>query len=192
MNTKVKGISVACADNHVYVQVVGRGTFQNSQPLRRFALEMIEQGQRVFTVNIADCPNMDSTFLGVLAGIGLRLQRETEATPGRVQIVNVSPRNLELIQTLGLDRLFEVSPSNGDAAAPPAGAALQTLPESDVEHLTQPLDKNETTNLMLQAHDSLIKADERNAPKFRSVTKFLRETLERRRGSGSDAKPESS
>lgn len=182
MNDQENGIGVGCTKDGVYVRVVGRGTFQNSQPLRRFAMEMIEHGRRMFTVDIAQCPNMDSTFLGVLAGIGLRLQRLGDHPAGRLQVVNVSPRNLDLIQTLGLGRLLEVHPGNGQGTIPPPpGLELELLPESDIEHQTKALDKNETTNLMLQAHDNLVKADEHNAPKFRSVTKFLRETLERHR-----------
>lgn len=183
MTDDVKGISVACTDVEVYVRVVGRGTFQNSQPLRQFAQEMIERGYRVFTVDIEACPTMDSTFLGVLAGIGLRLRRNGQADEGTVNVVNVGTRNLELIQTLGLDRLFVVRPLDEGAAnaALPAEAQLSVLPESDIEHQSEPLDKNETTDLMLQAHDNLVAADTRNAPKFRSVTKFLRDTIERRR-----------
>ena len=191
MMDSAKGISVACTDTEVYVRVAGRGTFQNSQPLRRFALEMIERGYRIFTVDIGQCPTMDSTFLGVLAGIGLRLRRDGTAEAGKVRMTNVSPRNLELIQTLGLDRLFIVRPvQDGTTPLPaPPEDALQALPESDVDLLTKPLNKSDTTHLMVQAHDHLIEADKRNAPRFRQVTKFLRETLDRQRSK--DSKPNS-
>jgi hypothetical protein len=33
------GISASCTNGETYVRVVGRGTFQNGAPLRRFALE---------------------------------------------------------------------------------------------------------------------------------------------------------
>jgi len=178
-----KGISVARTADQVYIRVVGRGTFQNSQPLRRYALETIEQGCRRFTVDVGSCPNMDSTFLGVLAGIGLRLRQDGPTSAGHITIANVSARNLDLLQTLGLDRLFIIEPHKGSGTPSliPAGAELEKLPDSDVEALARPLDKNETTDLMLDAHNNLVRADERNAPKFSSVTKFLRETVERRR-----------
>ena len=47
-----KGISVGCLNNRVYARVVGRGTFQNSQPLRQFALEKIDQGQDEFVIDL--------------------------------------------------------------------------------------------------------------------------------------------
>jgi hypothetical protein len=33
---------------------------------------------------------------------------------------------------------------------------------------------------MIEAHDNLVRADERNAAKFRELTRFLREAVERR------------
>ncbi len=71
MSEAAKGISVNCAGQNVHVRVVGRGTFQNGQPLRRYAQDMLTQGCDQFFVDLNQCQGMDSTFLGVLAGIGL-------------------------------------------------------------------------------------------------------------------------
>ena len=166
---------MGCTENRVYVRVVGRGTFQNSQPLRLFALRKIDEGQREFVLDLGQCQGMDSTFLGVLAGIGLRLRQNGKLAT--VHIVNISPRNLELIQTLGLDRLFTV---NSGAPPPLSEADYRKLPDTDLTQLTHPLEKDETTDLMIEAHDNLVRADERNAAKFRELTRFLREAVERR------------
>jgi anti-sigma B factor antagonist len=173
-----KGISVGCADNKVYVRVVGRGTFQNSQPLRRFALEMIEHGCEGFYVDLAGCHGMDSTFLGVLAGIGLRMRQDR--SPGAVRIINAGAHNGELLRTMGLDRLFHVAGAGTEEQAgyaPPSDTDFQVLPDSNVDGSSKAPDKDRTTELMLEAHEDLIRADQRNAPKFRDVTKFLREKL---------------
>src|SRR5579871_806860 len=105
MSEAGKGIFVACANNSVLIRVVGRGTFQNGQPLRRFALEKIDEGCDEFFLDLGQCQTMDSTFLGVLAGIGLRLRQDKRLST--VHIISISPRNEELLQTLGLDRLFD-------------------------------------------------------------------------------------
>jgi anti-sigma B factor antagonist len=171
-----KGIFVGCAsDQRVYIRVVGRGTFQNSQPLRKFALEKIEQGQEEFVADLGQCQGMDSTFLGVLAGIGLRLRQNGHAAT--VHIVHISPRNLELLQTLGLDRLFSTS---SETSPPLMAPEYHQLADTDLTHLAHTLDKDETTDLMIEAHDNLIQADERNAPRFRELARFLREVVERR------------
>jgi anti-anti-sigma factor len=176
-----KGISVGRTKSRVYVRVAGRGTFQNSQPLRNFALDMIEQGYKQFVVDLSQCQGMDSTFLGVLAGIGLRLRQN--GNRGEIQIVNVSTSNMELLQTLGLDRLFSVVASMIDTGKdqPPADADFQKLPETDPEKPGKPLNKNQTSDLVLEAHENLMRCDERNAPKFKDLTKFLRGKIKQRK-----------
>lgn len=183
-----KGISVCCLTGMVHVRVVGRGTFQNGQPLRRFALEMIEKGATQCIVDLGPCDGMDSTFLGVLAGIGLRLNQTNGHD--RMRVINASHRNLELLQTLGLDRLFSIT-ATGDEAAyqSPALTAFQRLPDSDISQFNKPLNKNDTADLMLEAHDSLIQADVRNLAKFKDLTSFLRDRVEKHDPEPTSGKP---
>ncbi len=178
-----QGISAGCTRDDVYVKVVGRGTFQNSQPLRRFALDCIQRGYQRFVIDIGACSHMDSTFLGILAGIGLRLRRSSRAAGNQdatVRVVNVSDKNLELIRTLGLDRLLVVQTEadNGSPVGVPEGCCLEKLPQTDIDHQTQQLDRDETTNLMIKSHENLIAADSRNKEKFKEVTKYLRQSGE--------------
>ncbi len=156
----------------VYARVVGRGTFQNSQVLRRYALDMIERGCERMVVDLGQCQGMDSTFLGVLAGIGLRLQQNGHK--GWIDIINAGPHCLQLLQTLGLDRLFKVGAPVPSAAA---DDELSKLPDSDVTVTGKRLDKADTARLMLECHENLIRADKRNAPKFEGVTRMLREDI---------------
>ena len=184
MSDITKGISVSQINDAVYVRVVGRGTFQNGQPLRRYALEMMERGVQQFIVDLGDCEGMDSTFLGVLAGMGLKLNQNGRA--GQVHVANVGQRNLELLQTLGLDRLFKLDQPDGKDLRfeSPPGAVFQRLPDSDLTQLTQPLNKSDTADLMLEAHDNLMRADERNLAKFKDLTTFLREKVDKRGSEG--------
>lgn len=174
-----KGISVGVFQDEVHIRVVGRGTFQNGQPLRRYALEKIEGGARQFVVDLGECDGMDSTFLGVLAGIGLRLSQNGRA--GKIHVANVGQRNLELLQTLGLDRLFGMDQVEGRNLRynAPAGAQFQKLPDSDITLINKPLNKSDTADLMLEAHDNLIRADRRNLAKFKDLTSFLREKVDK-------------
>lgn len=175
-----KGICVGAVGSEVYVRIVGRGTFQNGQPLRRYALEMMERGSGDFFVDLARCQGMDSTFLGVLAGMGLQLSQR--GAKGKVHIINASSRNMELLQTLGLDRLLEVgNPANlHPKNPPPAEADFQKLPDSDLNDVARPLSKHDTADLMLEAHDNLIRADQRNLAKFKDLTQFLRDNVAKR------------
>ncbi|MBM3858160.1 MAG: STAS domain-containing protein [Verrucomicrobia bacterium] len=177
MDGITKGISVNTTGTDVHVRIVGRGTFQNGQPLRRCAMEMLERGCSQIFVDLGQCQGMDSTFLGVLAGIGLRLAQGGKG--GKVHVINVSARNVELLQTLGLDRLFDVNFIGRDQTghAFPEESSFQMLPDSDLMETAKGLNKFDTANFMLEAHGNLIKADPRNAPKFQDLTKFLRDKV---------------
>ena len=183
------GISVGAAGSEVHVRVVGRGTFQNGQTLRRYAFGMMDRGGEEFFVDLSRCQGMDSTFLGVLAGIGLRLAQIGQT--GKVHILNVGPRNWELLQTLGLDRLFAINTTgNLRTKMPlPADAEFQRLPESELGEVTPPLSKHDTVDLMLEAHDNLIRADQRNLAKFKDLTQFLRENVAKRAAPPTPAPP---
>lgn len=183
MGDSSKGICVGWANDRVYVRVVGRGTFQNSQPLRQFALEKLDQGLEELIVDLSRCQGMDSTFLGVLAGIGLRLRQNGRTVP--VHVLNIGSRNMESLQTLGLDRLFTM---NSSAPPPLPEADYHKLPDTDLTQLARPPSKDETADLMIEAHNNLVRADERNASRFKELTRFLRETVERRRNRGMEKK----
>jgi len=187
--TKVgdKGIWVCRSLDRLFIRLVGRGTFQNSRALRGYVQDLLSQGVREIFVDLRGCQGMDSTFLGVLAGIALKLRQNKS---GAIHVVNVGPRNFELLQTLGLDRLLEVSsdlPAAWFSKPVPPDHAFQLLPESDIELLTRPLDKDETADLMLEAHENLQRADGRNVQKFRDLTKMLRDGVEQRKARTKDA-----
>jgi len=159
-----------------YIRVNGRGTFQNSQPLRLCAANLAQGGVRQFVIDLEQCAGMDSTFLGVLTGIGLSLRQQQP--PGTVHVINASANSRALLKSLWLDRLFSVRATAAELSGfvTPAGSELQKLPDSDLISVrSKPLPREETRELMLTAHDDLIRADSRNARKFTEVTKLLRE-----------------
>ena len=57
-------IQVGVCGPSVWVKVEGKGSFLNSDSLKEFAREMVDQGYRGFVVDLADCATMDSTFMG--------------------------------------------------------------------------------------------------------------------------------
>ena len=179
MSENAKGISVGSTEHEVFVRVVGRGTFQNGQPLRRFAQEMIERGCREFVMDLAECEGMDSTFLGVLAGIGLQLAKDGQR--GKVHVLNASGRNVESLKILGLGQLLDIAAAGTVPAQQTVQVGFYLLPGTDLTHL-QSLDRGAAAEMMLEAHTDLIRADDRNELKFREVTKALRENIERNTG----------
>src|SRR5260370_42693224 len=111
-------IFVSCADRIVWVRMEGNGSSSNSTALRDFAKEMIHRGAREFFVDLCNCPVMDSTFMGTLAGISLWLGELGESC---LAVVNLNERNEESLCCLGLDQLLNLplSRTTKDGQAPP-------------------------------------------------------------------------
>jgi anti-anti-sigma factor len=155
-------ILVGTADRTVWVRVEGKGSFLNSTGLKEFAKEMTNRGFRDFVVDLRNCPLMDSTFMGTLTGVALRLM---ELGSGQLRIVNLNERNRDLLTNLGIDQLMQL-----DAAPTASAPAQNALP-------TASPDKHERTETMLEAHEDLVNANPDNAAKFKDVLEFLRQDL---------------
>ena len=174
-------ILVARSADLGFIKVVGRGSFQNSGCLKAFYQQLLKEGVRRFVVDLEACTYLDSTFLGILLGLGLKLK---EAGPGLLHILNASPRNLELLRNLGLDRLISIEGGGGSSNSTRSisngsGAGLLNgLREDRLEEMPCPVPtKAEAAPTILEAHVNLMEFDPRNVPKFKDVVEFLREDL---------------
>ena len=162
-------ILVARHGNLGFVKVVGRGSFQNSGCLQTFYREMLKDQVTRFVVDLEACTYLDSTFLGTLLGLGLQLKGKGK---GLLHILNASPRNLELLKNLGLDRLFHI---DARGATP---VSLNGVKEKDLSEISCPTPtKEQAAPTILEAHENLMEFDPRNVPKFKDVVEFLREDL---------------
>jgi anti-anti-sigma factor len=151
-----------------WVRVEGRGTFQNSVPVKQVLRNMMEDGVRNFVVDLERCPLMDSTFLGTLTGAALNLR---ELGGGQLSILNANQRNQQLMTSLGLDYILEV---DKDGTAWPAERAqavaqLALCPES----LDSPCKEAQSENV-LDAHQTLAEVSDENECRFRDVIDFLK------------------
>jgi anti-anti-sigma regulatory factor len=186
-------ILVARSGDLGFVKVVGRGSFQNSGCLKAFYLQLLKEGVSRFVIDLGACTYLDSTFLGILLGLGLKLR---EINNGALHILNASTRNLELLKNLGLDRLIQISggdvPGEGPGPtgktgplAPPDGNGsgsgkinLGGVKDENLQDLACPVPtREEAAPTILEAHEALMKFDPRNVPKFKDVVEFLREDL---------------
>ena len=156
-------ILVGTANRTVWVRVEGKGSFLNSTGLKEFAKEMVYCGFREFAVDLKNCTVMDSTFMGTLAGIALRLR---ELGQGTLRVTNLNERNSDLLSNLGLDQLFVIEARNAvpvEAAQTPLAAAAR--------------DKTAQAQTMLEAHEACVEANEANAAKFKDVLEYLKQDL---------------
>ena len=143
----------------VWVRVEGKGTFETSHGLKEFAQRIILEGRKAIVIDLQNCSMLDSTFMGVIAGIALKL---TSKPDGALWVVNCNDRTHGLLTSLGLDALFSSAPV--------------PEPDSGIDHAvpTMVQDKLTTRQTMIEAHEACVRANPKNEAKFRDVLDILK------------------
>jgi anti-sigma B factor antagonist len=160
-------IQVGVNGEAVWVKVEGKGSFLNSGNLKEFTREMVNRGYREFVVDLENCAMMDSTFMGTMAGVALRLK---ELGQGHLHVVHCGERSRNLLTGLGLDQIFDIH-SNGTAAP-----ECQQLKADDADGLPDDAKKQVTAD-MLDAHQALCDAAPQNLSRFKDVLDYLKQDL---------------
>ena len=151
----------------VWVRVEGKGSFLNSGSLKEFAREMLDRGYREFVMDLADCAMMDSTFMGTMASVALRLK---ELGRGHLHVIHCGNRSRELLSGLGLDQIFDIH-VDGTAAAPECQALERASDGSRQDR------KQQQTQTMVEAHEALCEAAPENIFRFKDVLEYLKQDL---------------
>jgi len=128
---------------------------------------MLERGYRHFVVDLNGCPVMDSTFMGTLAGIALRLR---EFGNGSLLVRNANERNWDLLQNLGLNNLFDVESKGSELAT-------ENLVGASPLEADNPIDRSDQAECMIEAHEALVDADPENFARFKDVLEYLKQDL---------------
>jgi len=157
-------VEVAISSRDAFVRVHGRATFKIGPALKQFGLTAIDKGCQRVIVEMQDCVGMDSTFMGVLAGLATQMRK----TEGDVILRNISDKNAFLIKMLGINHLVKM---DSDITA-------SIMPESNL-NLKIGADKKQMTQTMISAHEALIDAAPDNMVKFKDVLVYLKEDLAR-------------
>ncbi len=160
-------VMVAVFDRTVCLQVSGRADFTCTVDLKKLIAELWERGYSHFLFDLCGCRMMDSTFLGVLAGISLQLSSTASQTQP-LELINANPRICETLENLGVAHLFKIG-----AAAAPVSDKFEPLAQGD------PASAVELARTCLKAHQTLIELNPANAQKFKDVAQFLAEDLKR-------------
>ena len=161
----VDKVEVGIQDKIAYVRVCGRATFKVGPSLKEFGTLAIEQGCSRILVEMKECVGMDSTFMGILAGLSTLLKKSN----GEVVLSHLSDKNLFLLKMLGLLHLVRIDSDQADASC--QERAHLCLPTST--------DKRMMTQNMVNAHEALIDVSPDNIVKFKDVLAYLKEDLRR-------------
>jgi anti-anti-sigma regulatory factor len=160
---------VSVRDSLVLIKVAGRANFTVSVDFKRVVTELRQRGFARFLCDLSECTTMDSTFLGVLAGLAHKPVPGPTPQVVSFQLLLPNPRITEQLDNLGIAHLFEVvSDRNlpaGDLQPVEPGAASQ--------------DRAELCRTSLEAHQTLMELNPANVAQFKDVAAFLAEDLKR-------------
>ena len=98
-------LTAAYIDDTVVIRVEGRGSFKISPPMKQFIHQVIDnKSAKRILIDMSDCIGMDSTFMGMLAGLACHIKSKPDI---RFKLINLSEKNHKLLLTLGVDRVVD-------------------------------------------------------------------------------------
>lgn len=148
-----------------WVKVLGKGNFLSSPSLKSYVDKCLEATScHSVVVDLLDCPAMDSTFMGTLAGLAGRLLKRG----GELSIVGLSERNRASLEDLGISELMSLEGEDGKSE-------WQDGIDEIRSGLT-PWGENQNAaaaSEVLEAHRQLCEVNPANYKKFETVLNVL-------------------
>jgi anti-sigma B factor antagonist len=167
MSTVSAKLLVLVGKEFACVKISGRANFSFSPDFKVLLTGLADKGYGHFIIDLSECVLMDSTFLGVLAGFGMKMDQPGAADQHGIELYNPNARITELLENLGALPLFKTV--TGPLQLP--GDVQTCTPESiNPTH-------EQITRTSLEAHQTLMAVNPDNVARFKDVTQFLAEDL---------------
>ena len=173
MNLSPARILVSVGDREVRLRITGRANFACGPDFKNLITGLQEKGYRRFVIEMSECVLMDSTFLGLLCGLALKIHNGDGGDAG-VELLNSNPRVTEILETLGVTDVVRLV-----ATPVPVEAGAET-----VAHCCVPHSREEMAQTSLEAHETLMALSPENAVRFKDVARFLAEDLKNLKSAG--------
>ena len=149
-------------DGIQYIRVKGNAPFVCAPPLRELAKKLAAEPFAGLKIDLEECTWMDSTFMGMLAMLGLNAKKKGVSA----EIHNASEQNEKLLGGLGLKKVFEFKTGPFMAGDDAQAASNDSTPEGRARNV-------------LDAHQTLMDIDEGNVQKFEKVVEFVKKDIDR-------------
>lgn len=164
-------LTAAYIDHNAVIRVEGRGSFKISPPMKQFIHQVIDtaSADRIL-IEMSNCTGMDSTFMGVVAGISCYVKSKPNIT---FKLINLSEKNRKLFVTLGVDRVVDYSMSTTQEEQ----AVVKETDDSSKTLEAGTPDKLEAAKTTLEAHETLVDINPENLIKFKSVLEYLQDDV---------------
>lgn len=156
-------VLISRRDGTFTVKVTGRANFDYAVPLRDMVCNLDREFKGI-EFDLSDCITMDSTFMGVMSMLGLKAAAQNLP----VRLSGVSPQVRKLLTGLGIDKLFTFVDS-----APATGHDWAALSRNRKHNALK------TAETVVEAHRTLVDADNANREKFDAVIELAQADLDR-------------
>ena len=93
-------------------KIVGVGTYQGAVGFKTTHTQMLAEGVSDFIIDLGDCDLLDSTFLGTILGLALKVRQLDP--PGHVHVIKPNEMIRKLFLGTGLDQIFDMSDPSDD------------------------------------------------------------------------------
>jgi anti-sigma B factor antagonist len=161
-------VSVFVGKKAAYIRIGGRANFACSPDFKTLLDHLAQKGYAHFVIELQKCALMDSTFLGVLAGFGIKLNPNGAPAERGIELLNATDRVKELLENLGAVELFKLT--TGELKLPDDAKAC----EPDSINPTH----EQIARTSLEAHQTLMAMNPENVARFKDVAQFLAEDLQ--------------
>ncbi|MFL2859328.1 MAG: STAS domain-containing protein [Pontiellaceae bacterium] len=159
-------LTAAEVNSSIYVCVNGRGSFQNSTALKEYVKkQLIKTSPKKILLDMTSCSGMDSTFMGVLAGLASSTKKTNSHT---FTLINLSKKNEKLLTTLGVSKILDYQSDD-------KSNIKNKINDDNLSALTA--NQNKTTKTSLEAHKTLVKIEPKNLKEFKNVIELLEQDL---------------
>jgi len=160
-------LSVMVGKNFACIKIAGRANFASSPDFKTLLSELAQKGFGHFIIDLGECVLMDSTFLGVLAGFGMKLNPNGAPAERGIELHNATARVSDLLENLGAVHLFNLT--TGPMTLP---ADVKTCTPESINPSHEQIARTS-----LEAHETLMAMNPDNVARFKDVTQFLAEDL---------------
>ena len=152
------------------IKLVGKANCNCSPEFKTLFDELWKKGCLHYVLDLAECVFMDSTFLGILAWSGLKVNTpQPDKVERTLELYNPTETIAELIENLGVLHLFTVT--HGQVTPPDKAETREIVPAPPTSEACK--------RASLEAHQLLIQINPANAAKFKDVVVFLAEDLKK-------------
>ena len=161
----VTTLSVCVRDHAACIRIVGRANFTSSVDFKRLMHQLQDDGCFDIVLDLQECRLMDSTFLGVMAGIGARCDAmRKQGKNCVVELYRPSDRVVDLLDSLGVLNLFTITQDV------PNFECFQPVADGGVS-------KVELTRTCLEAHQQLMQSNPENERRFKDASDYFAKAL---------------